>query len=276
MSVKQLPPLSTTASELLRVAGDPDVDVGVVAAIIERDPGLTARILGLANSAYFGQAQPIFQVREAIIRVLGLNLVKGLSMSIALAGSFDTSACPGFDMGKYWYRTLGTAILGRMVAQQVQPGFALDADGVYLSGLLLRIGLLLLAHALPQQMAAALAAWSESPDEELMELERRFLDTDHVDSGAWLARRWHLPEMVCSIIEDHGIGDHDGRFGAELCIVQGADLWLEEQLLGQSPSLTAIDCLRRVPGLDEESLAMVEERFQRRLDELQTLANALV
>ncbi len=276
MSVKQLPPLSTTAGELLEVVADPDVEVEVIAAIIERDPALTARILGLANSAYFGQSRPVMSVQEAIIRVLGLNLVKGLSMSIALAGSFDTSACPGLDMRDYWYRTLGTATLGRLIAQRVQPAYALDPDGIYLSGLLLRIGLLLLAHTLPQGLSAALHDQEASPEQDPLALERRHLGIDHVEAGGWLSRRWHLPELVCIIVAEQGREAYDNRFGAELCVVQGADRWLDARIGGDLIDLADIDCLRRVPGLDPDVLNTVERHFVKRLDELQTLARTLV
>ena len=91
MDLEHLPPLTPVATRLLAVTSDPDLAINELAAIIEQDPPLTARILGLANSAFFGQVNPIFKVEHAIIRVLGLNMVRSLALSIALTGG--TVAC---------------------------------------------------------------------------------------------------------------------------------------------------------------------------------------
>jgi hypothetical protein len=101
LQARDLPPLSFTATRLLELSADPDVEVDDLAAVIEQDPALTARILGVANSAYFGQVNPVLSVETAIIRVLGFNMVKSLALSIAMAGIFDTSKCPSFDLETY-------------------------------------------------------------------------------------------------------------------------------------------------------------------------------
>jgi len=276
MSVKQLPPLSPTASRLLQAVGDPDVEVEEIASIIEQDPGLTARILGLANSAYFGQSRPIHRVQEAIIRVLGLNLVKGLSMGIAMAGSFDTQACSRLDMGDYWYQALGSAALGRLVAQRVASACTLDSDAVYLCGLLHQIGLLLLAHTFPGALSDALEAWHQEPDQDLLQLEQRFLDTDHILSGEWLARRWHLPEVVGDTIAYQRCDDYQGAYTVELCITQGIDRWLQKRGPDQVTRLADVVCLKRLPGLDEHSLADIENRYSKQAEELRTLSRTLL
>ncbi len=71
LELKHLPPLSITATRLLEAVGDPDVDVERLAEIINQDPGLMGRIVGLANAAYFGQRNPITTVQEAIFVFLG-------------------------------------------------------------------------------------------------------------------------------------------------------------------------------------------------------------
>ena len=113
LCLEQIPPLSATAARLLEIATDPDLEVAQLAEVIEQDPPLTARILGLANSAFFGQANPVLTVEEAIIRVLGLNMVRSLALSLALAGSFNTAACPAFRLDRYWLQALASAALGR-------------------------------------------------------------------------------------------------------------------------------------------------------------------
>ncbi|MCU7810600.1 MAG: HDOD domain-containing protein, partial [Candidatus Thiodiazotropha sp. (ex Notomyrtea botanica)] len=78
LKLKHLPPLSSTATRLLELLADEDLSLELLSNVISQDPGISARILGVANSAYFGQTSPIHSVEEAVIRVLGLNMVRSL------------------------------------------------------------------------------------------------------------------------------------------------------------------------------------------------------
>ena len=273
--IKHLPPLSPTASQLLEVVADPEVDVDCLAKIICQDPGLSARILGLANSAYFGQARAINTVREAIIRVLGLNMVKSLALSIAVAGIFDTSACKGFDLSAYWHTALGTAMLSRLLAERITSSQRPDVDSVYLCGLLHNLGTLFLAHALPEPLSKVLAELEKQPDQNLRALEVEYLDTDHLQAGEWLARRWHLPEPVVEVIGCFDDTDYIGQYPAHVCVVSSASGWVMAQMRHQEDSLSEYICLGDLPGLEEAALATVEEKFRVQAEHLHTVTQML-
>ena len=153
LGLDHLPPLTAAATRLIDVASDPELEIKELAKIIEQDPPLTARILGLANSAFFGQKTPILSVEHAIVRVLGLDMVRSLSLSMALAGSFDTSQCKNFEIGDYWLHALVTSTLAAAVGRKVSDRENRPIDSLYLGGLLHSIGILVLVHVRPVEMS---------------------------------------------------------------------------------------------------------------------------
>ena len=205
LALEQIPPLSTTATELLRAVADPDLDAHRLTLILEQDPALTGRIVGLANSAFFGQNRSVLSLEDAIIRVLGFNMVRSLALSMALAGSFDTSRCPIYDLRHYWLMALGSAALARDLAQAVgQPGMV-HPDAAYLCGLLHNLGELALVQLRPDLMCEAVHAHRADPDSDLILLERDYLGIDSWQAGEALAFHWHLPKAVQQVM-DHFAG----------------------------------------------------------------------
>jgi len=273
--ITTLPPLPRTAAQLLEVAGDPEVDIDQVVKIIEQDPPLTARILGLANSAYFGQLREINTVREAIIRVLGMNLVKSLSLSIAMAGSFDTEACREFSLKDYWYHSLGTATLARMVAQRANLADVTIVDSVYLCGLLHKLGFLLLAHMNPRELSAVLIERRQNPDSDLCTLEQEAIGIDHMVAGEWLVERWHLPEAVGTVIKFLNDSDYDGLYRFHLEPVRAASHWVDAEMYGAQISLSDDTNMLKLLQLDKEQCTKIETKFLNQCDELHTVSRLL-
>jgi len=273
--ITTLPPLPRTASQLLEVVGDPDVEIDQVVAIIEKDPPLTARILGLANSAYFGQVREINTIREAIIRVLGMNLVKSLSLSIAMAGTFDTSSCREFSVADYWYSSLGTATLARMIVQRSPVTSAAIVDSVYLCGLLHKLGLLLLANLFPKEVSAVLAEHRRNPDLDLQTLERDSIGVDHMVAGEWLLSRWHLPESVTEVIGYFDNIDYNGLYRLHLAANRAASHWVTAEMSGKQFPLGADQTMLQVLGLGQAECSVIEKRFLSQVDELRMVSRLL-
>jgi HD-like signal output (HDOD) protein len=194
-----LPPLPAIACRLLKLVAREDCRIEELAALIEQDPGLTARIIGIANSAYFARRTEICSVADAIVRVLGLNLVRGIAIGIALSKPFDAGACAGFQIDRYWYRAMQTANLAASLGRmgRFEPS---ARDCLPLCGLLHNLGQLALVHVFPDRMARVFDNWARQPDLGLLALESRHLAMTEIDAGAILARRWQLPPTVTDVI----------------------------------------------------------------------------
>ena len=206
--LRELPPLPAVAQHVMEQLSDENVSIDRLAAVIEQDPGLMARIVGVANSAYFGSRETIYSVSDAILRVLGLNLVKSLTLGIVLSGPLRPRDCEGFRPDHYWFTAVATAALARKLAPQVPGGDARLAEHAYLCGLLHNLGTLVLASLFPAEYAAALA--EAGSGEELSRRLREGLGIDPSEAGDVLTRRWHLPDSVGTVMVNHGNAHYRG------------------------------------------------------------------
>lgn len=196
-SIASLPPLPATAQEILTCFGDEFIDADKVTAVVEGDPGICGKLLGLANSAYFGLAQPVTNMSEAISRVLGVDTVRSLVLAMAIQQSFNSRKCPAFDSERFWVQSLLTAECCKKIVAGDDSATDTVRDLAYSAGLCHNLGLMALVHMEPQRTNMVLRAHSEQTRPE--SLAQLFIDefsTDHKIMTAELARFWSLPEAM--------------------------------------------------------------------------------
>ncbi len=269
LNVDHLPPLSPTATRLLEAVGDDEVHLRDLAAIIEQDPPLAARVLGLANSAFFGQVEPIVSIQKAIIQVLGLNMVRSLALSMALAGSFDTRACRSFRARDYWFRALATGSLAAAAGRRMPADGPLSVEGLYLGGLLHNLGVLLLVHLRPAEMAQVFDRNPADDGAAAISLENRLLGVDRWRAGEWLAFRWHLPEVLGHTLGHLRDEAYSGPYARVVEVVRASRQWVDETMGGEEVEF-------RPPGLSWESAAEAAAELTERWDQLNAFADQLV
>ena len=213
-----LPSISPLSSRLLEIIGNDDASINELANLIKQDATLTARIISLANSAYFGQPALIISVEDAIFKSLGLRLTKNLALSIALADPFDVEqACPSFDKHYFWLKAVMTANLAQSLCHLFVAEHRPQEDMAYLAGLLHDFGLLPLACYLPTEVEEILKPIDRglSVHDQL----RQELETDHHEVGALLATKWNIPEPVVKVIMHHVDMDYDGEYQELVCLI---------------------------------------------------------
>jgi HD-like signal output (HDOD) protein len=276
LDIKHLPPLSVTASRLLETVANPDVEIAELSYIISQDPGLMARIIGLANAAYFGQAVAITTVHDAIVRVLGINMVKSLAISISVSGAFKSDSCAGFSTRDYWFNAIGCATMSRMMTLRIPAGERPDPEKIYLSGLLHNLGCLVLAHLFPTKLSYVLAQKAKDPSLDLEAMQREYIGVDWISAGEWLVNRWHLPDFVSEVIgavADRNFAPQDKY---DVTLIRAAIQWLRGYP-GQEPDVPRLrQCqVDVIPGLNADALDLVESKFMDRCEELEALASRL-
>lgn len=201
-SLSALPPLPASAEKILSCFGDEFIDANEVTAIVEDDPGICARLLGLANSAYFGLAEPVNRVDEAVSRVLGVETVRSLVLAMAIQQSFNRQGCPSFDAQRFWMRSLLTAECCKRIAQADPDSSPAIRDLAYATGLCHNLGLMALVHLEPKAANGVLAAHADADDgTTLVELFTDALDTDHRRMTAVISRSWSLPQPMTAAYE---------------------------------------------------------------------------
>lgn len=203
--IKNLPALPEASVKILEAINDPDIDIRKLVNVISLSPGLVARLLGLANSAFFGQIRQIDDLETAVVRVLGLQLVRSLTLGILLNVQLDTKQCKGFDSLSFWTHSLMTAVAAQKLADK-SSWQNLSAANAYTNGLLLNIGLLVMAYLFPKELDDILLDGSKN----FLQIEAEIHDIlglTHYQMGYMLLKKWQLPEMYQTAL--HDFDSHD-------------------------------------------------------------------
>jgi HD-like signal output (HDOD) protein/ActR/RegA family two-component response regulator len=192
-----LPSPSATYIEMAELLARMDATTDQVAAVVERDIAMSAKVLQLANSAYFGPREPVSSLRDAVA-LLGHETLRALVLSVEAFQRFEVPASiPGFSLEAVQQRSLQVGRLAHKLSQG-SP----EADDAFAAGLLLDVGLLVLAaHAsgcLAEDLIAAERAGRPVHD---IELERHGIT--HAEIGAHLLALWGLPHTIVEAVAHH-------------------------------------------------------------------------
>src|SRR5258705_578422 len=167
----RLPSLPQAVLDVMRMLGDEDASTADIADRIERDQGLTARTLRIANSAFYGVPGRIGTIRNAI-GILGLRTVGTLLTTAAVSAQFASAKCPEFQFGTFWRHAIATALMARGLSKQLR----LDEDIAFTAGLLHDIGRLALAAQFPAETGQVLR-YAREMDMPTLDAERQVLGT---------------------------------------------------------------------------------------------------
>ena len=266
-SIAALPPLPATAQQILTCFGDEFIDADKVTAVVEGDPGICAKLLGLANSAYFGLAEPVNNMGEAISRVLGVDTVRSLVLAMAIQQSFNSRQCPSFSTERFWTQSLMTAECCKKIALADEKTCDEVRDLAYSAGLCHNLGLMALAHMEPKRTSAVLRKHHDAgTSNTLAGMFVREFETDHRIMTAELARTWSLPTPMVAAYQYRAFPDSscDHRLG--LVVAAGAAaVENTEQEDDAQVSLDHWAAALDMDGADLQDLAYMGERQKERV-----------
>ncbi|GAB4213339.1 MAG: HDOD domain-containing protein [Rhodoferax sp.] len=184
----KLPAMPRVGRQLLARLGADDVSLAEIAAQIQADPALSAKLLRLANSAYFHVSRSIATVGAAT-QMLGLVMVRNLVVGHSMGAVYGQLA--DFDLPVFWRHGLYTACLSRWLAQQTGR----DGDCAFTLGVLQGIGILHMHAAAPQAMQG-IACEADMLSPRRAQVERATLGFHHGDVASALAQRWNFPPVL--------------------------------------------------------------------------------
>ncbi|MCP5144121.1 MAG: HDOD domain-containing protein [Gammaproteobacteria bacterium] len=185
---KDLPSPPGVASQIVEMSQDPSVGMREVAAVIEVDPALAAKLLQTANSPTYARQRSISTLTQAVT-LLGLNATLSIALGLSLVSSLRTSVKGGLDYQRFWRRSLGVATFARVLARTTRAG---DIEQYFLCGLLQDLGILVVDRIHPEVYVGAEQA--QADHSWMMAREQRRLNCDHSQIGAWLLHEWAFPE----------------------------------------------------------------------------------
>ncbi len=202
-NLDSLPAMPATAQKLLALPLDTEEGEAQMLKLIGQDPQISAKIISLANSPVMGVSRQLNKVSDAAM-LLGLTRVK--SVAIGIASMSNLSKSPD---GKYfkpqdlWLHSMTVAIVMRTIAQAMPRKIRPNEDQIFLAGLLHDIGFMALHHidaAASDELHQQLLLQTERP---ILDIELETLGITHCYIGAQLARHWHLPEEIVTVLGYH-------------------------------------------------------------------------
>ncbi|HQT26632.1 MAG TPA: HDOD domain-containing protein [Burkholderiales bacterium] len=266
-----LPTISSVASQLLSLPLETDKGERELLNLIESDPFIAARVIGMANSPLFSPSRKVCTVRDAAL-VLGLSRVKSIALAIALMGPVRMRKSTVFSLRDLWLHSFSMATGMRTLSGMLSPESRPSEEMLFLSGLLHDLGYLALAYLVPERFDAFLERMESSPGESVLEAESTEFGITHSEIGGMLARSWNLPEEVVGVIEGH----HEADAGNTLLILAR----LIESITGEgairmtSSRQISGDELEAI-GLDPRHLADAKEMLEMQQEQIILLADML-
>lgn len=265
-----LPTISPVCAHLEKLLKRAEVTVADIAAAIQLDPSIAARILQLANSAEFGLQRRIASVKEAVT-MIGMKRVAAI---VQTASTFEAigrvQESPHFDRGQFWMHSIGTGAIASALAARS----GLDRDQALVAGVLHDVGKVILDGFFPDFFRQALDK-AEADHLPLLRAEVEVLPVTHEIVGRYLASRWELPRQLVDVVgAHHSLAPEREDHLRLVQVVHVADAACRQLGIGRAgdddagpPDPEAMTCL----GLDDAALVQMRPGFEEAVQKAQSL-----
>ena len=206
-AIRDLPTLPAIAQKVLTLADDDAASAEKLTSIISSDQALSVKVLGLANSAYYGYRSKIGTVRHAVT-IIGTNMLKQISLSVLVCGTLGKG---GKERDEFWKHSFGTATAASMIAKRTGSS---DGDFCFMAGLIHDIGKMVIDTYFPNEK-----------------------DMQHTEVGAWMGERWQLPQPLINAIAYHHSIEPGHLAQPIVACVNAADACAKLALTDKAPEL---------------------------------------
>jgi len=249
-----LPEVCIRVNEMLDKPNVTAVDLG---QIISQDTSLTARLLKIVNSSYYGFQAKIETVSRAVT-VVGLRELRGLVIAASAVETFTHVPNEILNKVRFWRHSLYCGVIAKLLAEQCH---VLHSERLFVAGLLHDIGKLVVAHRLPQE-TRAIAVEAEESQRSDFEVERELLGFDHAEVGGELMRVWNMPDTLQESVAYHHNPELAKTGVMETSLVHIANILTDEAENGldvtvDNPVQLIKPMAWDVTGLDESVKAIV-------------------
>ncbi|MEB0009351.1 HDOD domain-containing protein [Pseudomonas sp. MH9.2] len=259
----EIPPLAETAQKIIKLRVDPNATIDDITGVVETDPALAAQVVSWAASPYYASPGKIRSVEDAIVRVLGFDLVINLALGLALGKTLSLPKDHPQHTTPYWQQSIYTAAVIEGLTRAMPRAQRPEAGLTYLAGLLHNFGYLLLAHVFPPHFSLICRHLEVNPHLCHSYVEQHLLGISREQIGAWLMRYWDMPEELATALRFQ----HDPSYAGAHCeyanLVCLSVRLLRKNGIGSGPEEDIPDELFERLGLPREK---AEESVKKVLD----------
>jgi len=218
--IDNLVSLPSVFVRLNQLVESPRSTVNQIAAVISQDPGLTARLLRMANSAMFGMRTGVDTLSKAV-NVIGLKRLRDLALATSTIQAFEKTTNPLLPQEDFWLHSIRCGLAAKFLAEQARLA---NGDTLFIAGLLHDIGDLLMFQRIPDASRDAIQkSLEQSRSISLHQVEQELLGFDHAMVGTKLAEHWNLPAIFVETIRWHHEPDKATQFKKEVAVVHIAN-----------------------------------------------------
>jgi len=200
--VNNLPTPPIVFTQIQKVLNNPHTSAYDIAAILQEDAAMSAKILKMTNSAYYGLSRTIESIKQAVV-IVGLDAIKNLVLSASVLGMFSKDQIDNEFQDYFWRHSLATAFASRMLARNFARQMSFDAEGGFSAGLLHDIGKMVISVYMPEEKKKIKDLKEQNSEIPDLAAESEILGYNHTQIGALLGMQWKLPEKLVEAIEFH-------------------------------------------------------------------------
>ncbi len=199
--IDNLPTPPVVYSRINDSISNPNASAYQIASIISEDPAISAKILRLSNSAFYGVRNEITSVKQAVITI-GMEAIKSLVLSTSVFDAFKLKKEMAQFQEEFWRHSLAVGSACRMLMRRISTDWMTDADRVFSAGMLHDIGKLVMIVYISEDWEK-IQAELEKSDRSQYEMESELLGYNHAQVGAELSTKWNLPGALQDAIAFH-------------------------------------------------------------------------
>jgi putative nucleotidyltransferase with HDIG domain len=208
-----------------------------ISEVIRRDPSLTARLLRLVNSVYYGLTTPVNSIEEAVF-YLGVRQIRQLAVVTPVIEDFQKLAGSSpFPWREFWQHCIAVAILTREITSSIMR---LEDESDYIAGLVHDVGRIVMGSAFPRHFSAIYLDENRDPSEDLLAREKRILGVDHTELGAIYLSQHQLPELLIDVVRHHHRPEDCQKAPELVAAVHIADMLTRYAQIGRSGNDTPV------------------------------------
>lgn len=193
-----LPTLPTVACKLISISSNDEIGMMAIANIVSKDTSLSAKVLKVANSAFYDLPSKVSTIQQAVSR-LGMNAIKNLVFSFSFLSVKAKGKKVAFNYEKFWEQSLSNAVAAKLIMTETGKS---GREEIFVAGLLQNIGELIIAASLPQQYEQ-LSLEMINNEENIIELEQQIIGADHAFIGYEVTKKWGFPDLLSTPIRYH-------------------------------------------------------------------------
>lgn len=244
--ITNLPSLPVIAQEIIALADNDLISINKLEMIIENDPAISAKILSVSNSVFYGFHTPVTTLHNAIMRI-GFSSVKNIALGISIMtvlNDIKHQGTPHYE--RVFNHSVSVGLTARLLSKRLKCNIT---DEIVISGILHDIGLLVLIRYFPERYMEVMDSFKQGVT--LSDAEKETFGFSHADIGYWLAGKWNLPDTVTDSILNHHSPSLTGKNLEHIAAVHIADYIVDNHVI----RATAQDFISRI---DTSTLTLLD------------------